>query len=351
MLSNAAQHFLGFTKTQIEEVVDKTLEGHQRSILAELTVDEVYQDRIKFQRLVREHAEKDLFKMGIRIISYTLRDIKDPNGYLDSLGRRRVSEVNRDATIGVEQALSQQGQATASANREMAEEVNRAEQLINEFEKQFKEVKYGVERDVRTEQQIAAQAYAIVAQREEMTIADEEGKVNVIKTQKETELANIEKERVAMMLRASQRLPADAKRFKVETLAGAEAQKIQLMAQAEATAIEVAGQSLAKVIQAKGLAERDVMESKAVAWSKYGQAAYLNMIIEQLPELAAQITKPLAKTDKVVILGGDDEIGSAKVTGEILRVMQQLPEIVEGITGLNLTNSLASLSEGAASSP
>jgi hypothetical protein len=99
-LEKAAAQFVDKSREQIQDMVRETLEGHQRAIMAELTVDEIYKDRMMFQRKVRETADIDLAKMGLRVISYTLKDVSDQNGYMNSLGVRRIEEVKKDARMG-----------------------------------------------------------------------------------------------------------------------------------------------------------------------------------------------------------------------------------------------------------
>lgn len=69
-----------------------------------LTVEEVYKDRDRFATLVREVASPDVGKMGIEILSFTIRDIMDKVEYLNSLGKAQTAVVKRDADIGVAEA-------------------------------------------------------------------------------------------------------------------------------------------------------------------------------------------------------------------------------------------------------
>ena len=77
MLHAACQQFLGKTESEIRNVALETLEGHQRAIMGTMTVEEIYQDRKKFSKSVFEVASSDLVHMGISVISYTLKDIRD----------------------------------------------------------------------------------------------------------------------------------------------------------------------------------------------------------------------------------------------------------------------------------
>ena len=61
-------------------------------------------DRDTFASLVREVASPDVGRMGIEILSFTIKDIYDKVNYLDSLGITQTANVKRDADIGVAEA-------------------------------------------------------------------------------------------------------------------------------------------------------------------------------------------------------------------------------------------------------
>jgi len=77
MLLAACEQFLGKPETEIQQIALVTLEGHQRAIMGSMTVEEIYKDRKKFSKQVFEVASSDLVNMGITVVSYTLKDIRD----------------------------------------------------------------------------------------------------------------------------------------------------------------------------------------------------------------------------------------------------------------------------------
>lgn len=79
------------------------------SFLGTLTVEEVYKDRDQFATLVREVAAPDVGRMGIEILSFTIKDIFDKVQYLSSLGKAQTAIVKRDAHVGVAQAVRDAG--------------------------------------------------------------------------------------------------------------------------------------------------------------------------------------------------------------------------------------------------
>lgn len=106
-IATAAEQFLGKTTEELENEAREVLEGHLRSILGSMTVEEIYQNRDKFSQSVQEVASVDLAKMGLVIVSFTIKEVRDKNGYLDSLGKPRIAQVKRDADIAEAEALKE----------------------------------------------------------------------------------------------------------------------------------------------------------------------------------------------------------------------------------------------------
>jgi flotillin len=82
------------------------------------------------------------------------------------------------------------------------------------------------------------------------------------------------------------------------------------------------------------------MTKKALAYEKYTQAAVLDTYIKVLPELAKAVSEPLSKVDKIVIVGGDKELGTTKITGQVAQVLAQMPDVVKALTGADVRDFL-----------
>jgi len=117
-LKIAAGQLLGLPKRDIEHLARQTLEGHQRAIMGTLTVEEIYQDRKKFSTGVKDFATQDISNLGLEIVSFTIKDVKDDEGYLEALGRKRTAEVKRDARIGEAEADRDAGIREAEAKKQ-----------------------------------------------------------------------------------------------------------------------------------------------------------------------------------------------------------------------------------------
>ena len=73
----------------------------EQSPTGTLTVEAIYQDRDQFAMLVRDMASPDVGRMGIEILSFTIKDVFDNVDYLESLGKTQTANVKRDADVGV----------------------------------------------------------------------------------------------------------------------------------------------------------------------------------------------------------------------------------------------------------
>jgi flotillin len=128
--------------------------------------------------------------------------------------------------------------------------------------------------------------------------------------------------------------------------AEAEEFRIQSEARGKSDAMKLEGIAQAEKTKQLGLAEAESMLKKAQAWDKYNQAAILEMYLKMLPELAKSIAEPLSKVDKIVVVGGDKNLGTTKITAQVGEILAQMPEVVKTLTGVDmkkyLKNKLAS---------
>jgi len=340
MLHNACQQFLGKRTIEIEKVALETLEGHQRAIMGTMTVEEIYQDRKKFSLSVFEVATADLVNMGIAVISYTLKDIRDDQGYLLALGRRRIAEVQTEARIGQAIAKMQSGIKEADANEKKkgAEYTNKIEEARSERDKELKKAAYDME--VNTKKATAEMSYELQAAITKQKIKEEEMQVKVIERAQQINVQEQEIKRRERELEAQVRKPAEAEKYKVEKLAEANRNKIILEAEAEAESIRIRGEAEAFAIEAKAKAEAEQMSKKADAWRDYQEAAMVDMLLDVLPKVAAEVAAPLSKVNKVTMVSsGSGDVGAAKITQELLDIVINMPAAMEKLTGVDITKT------------
>jgi flotillin len=354
----ASEQFLSKNTAQIQNVALQTLEGHLRGILGNLSVEEIYRDRDKFAQRVQEVSALDMKNMGLTIVSFTIKNIHDAQGYLDALGQSRIAEVKRDATIGQANAQRDATIQSARARQEGETAKFEAETKIAEAQKNYSVQKAAYDAEVNQKKAEAELAYPLQQNITNQKVKEQEVQIAVVEKRKQIEVQEQEVVRRERELEATIRKPADAEQYRIRTLA--DAKKYQTETEAlgqaaatrnlgtgEADANKARGLAQADVIQAQGLAEAQATSKKAQAWEEYTQAAILQQLLDKLPELASAIAQPLAKTEKIVIIssGGDGNsgAGASKVTRDVTDIIAQLPVVIESLTGISLIDLLKNL--------
>jgi flotillin len=388
-LHAAAERFLGKMPEEIAKIALETVQGHLRAILGTLSVEDIYKNRDQFAQKVQEISAGDLANMGLGIDSFTIRDIRDKHGYLEALGKPRIAEVKRTAAIAEAVAAKEAAIAQADAERETRQRQAEALKLSQEAEakrdaavaeanadkvRRQREADASARRAAeiavfQAEQASAEQQAVATRKRAEAEMAfDLQKKTMEIQIQ-EQEISRREKE-----LDATIKRQADAKRYEMETIAAATRKKIETEAEAErqrlsavaegekarglaaaavtqaqgvaeAEARKAQGLAEAEARKAQGLAEALAMEKKADAWRKYNEAAVMQILAPILPEIARAVAEPLSRIDHITLVstGGTAGDGVSRITGEVAKVISQVPPVVESLTGVRVGDLLGRL--------
>ncbi|MDQ0413559.1 flotillin family protein [Mesobacillus stamsii] len=368
-IATAAEQFLGKSKEDRENEAKEVLEGHLRSILGSMTVEEIYKNRDKFSQEVQRVASQDLAKMGLVIVSFTIKDVRDKNGYLDSLGKPRIAQVKRDADIATADAEKETRIKKAEADKEAKKaEFERATEIA-EAEKinGLKRAEFRREQDIAKAR--ADQAYDLENARAQQEVTEQEMQVKIIERQKQIELeekeilrrerqydSEVKKkadadrysvEQSAAADKARQIAEADANKYRIEAMARAEAERIRMDGLAKADAERAQGETEAEIIRLKGIAEAEAKEKIAEAFEQFGQAAILDMIVKMLPEYAKQIAAPLGNIDKITVVdtGSSGPNGGAnKVTSYATNLMSTLQESLKASSGIDVKELIENFS-------
>src|SRR5271170_4644336 len=357
-IATAAEQFLSKGVEDIKNIAMQTLEGHLRAILGTMTVEEIYQNRDAFASRVQEVAAGDMANMGLTIISFTIRDIRDSQGYLDALGKPRIAQVKRDAIIAQAEADRDSQIRSAQANQAGQEAKFIADTKIAEAQRDYQSNVAQYQASVNVQKAEADLAYDLQKYKTGQLVKAEEVQVSIIEKQKQIELQQQEISRKSRELEATVQKPADAERYKVETLANARKFQLETEAAGAASATKATGFAGADVVKATGLAEAEAnkarglaeaavieaqgkataeaMRVKAESFKQYNEAAVIEMIMRVMPDVAGKISEPLAKTEKIVIInsGNGPGGGASKLTGDITQIMSQLPPVIESLTGI-----------------
>jgi flotillin len=358
-IATASEQFLSKTQPEMARIAIQTVEGHLRAILGTMTVEEAYSNRDAFAQKVQEVASSDLANMGLTIISFTIRDIRDKTGYLEALGKPRIAQVKRDATIGEAEATRDATIRSAEATRDGQTAKFAADTKIAEAQRDYQMRVAEYTASVNQRKAEADLSYDLQKYKTNQAVKREEVQVQVVEKEMSINVQEKEIERKQKELTAMIEKPADAERYKVETLASAEKYRLQTTAVgqadytkatgfaqadvvkatglAEADANKARGLAQADVIKAQGFSEAEANKKKAEAWQAYNEAAIAQILIEKLPEIAKAIAEPLTKTEKIVIVNaGGDSAGASKVTKDVANIIAQLPPVVEALSGVRL---------------
>jgi len=323
LLEKACENFMGRSHDDMIRILTSTLDGHLRGIVGQLTPQEVFQDRDKFNENVLAIATPDLALMGIQLMSFVVQKIEDRVDYFTSIGRAQTAEAKKDATIGEVNANMDADINTAECDQIKAIAKIDADKLITDNEKDYKLVKFDCKTETDRAAVVAKLAYDIQKYKELETIREEEIKVDVLKKTKEIEIAEIETRRKEKELVGTIRAPADyhAEKILIEYTGNRDAK--MMLAEADAEKIRLLGKAEASAILAVGSAESEAMRVRAEAMQKWGRAAIIQMVLESLPGLAAEVAAPLSKIEEIVVLGGENQ--SPKVEpADMLSIMQQV---------------------------
>ncbi len=325
----AAEQFLSRGRDDIIRTAQQAVEGHLRAAVGAHSIEDVYRERAKLVSATKEQAGSDLHAMGLETVSLTIRSITDKQGYLEALGRPRTAEVKRDAVRG-----------EAEAEREAKAARFSADTAIEESRRDYELRKSSFKQEGQQASAEADLAYDLQRAITQQEVRAQELQVEIVERQKAIELMEAEVRRRINELEAEVLEPAKAEARKVEALA--EARKEELAAQ---------GAGEADAVRLRGTAEAEAMVAKAGAWGMYNEAAIADRLLSILPELAAAVSEPLSKTEKIVMISGGngngDGVGAHRVTRDVMQIVAELPEVLESLTGKKLDELVAALPKAA----
>ncbi|PZE21702.1 flotillin family protein [Paenibacillus xerothermodurans] len=366
-IATAAEQFMGKPTEALQGEAQEVLEGHLRAILGSMTVEEVYRNRDKFAQEVQGVAAKDLKKMGLQIVSFTIKDLRDKHGYLDALGKPRIAAVKRDADIAEAQALRD-----ARIQKAQAEEEGQKAELLRDTniaeadkDKELKIASFKKEQDqARAE---ADQSYHIQEARSKQSVVEEQMKVELVRKEREIDLeakeilrrekqydAEVKKkadadryavEQAAEADKAKRLREADAMQYRIEAEAKAMAEQKRLEGLAVADAERAKGTAEAEVIRLRGLAEAEAKQKLAEAFEKFGEAAVLDIIVKMLPELAGKVAEPIRSIDKLTVVDTGHGEGAARVSNYVTSLMATAPEMLKDVSGIDLDKLVKGFAE------
>src|SRR6266699_3510968 len=372
-IKTAAEQFLSKRQDDRENLIRLVMEGHLRGIVGQLTVEDLVKDPENVGTKMLKTVTPDMDKMGLEVISFTIKDVRDKNDYISNMGRPQIVQIRKQADIAA--ALGQRDTQIQQANaaREAAVAKSAADQervkaeaqslgFQAESQRDLALKKAAFDAEVKKQQAVADKSYDIQANVTQQQVIAEAVRVTEVEKNAQIKVQEAEIKRRELELQATVQKAAEAERRRVETVAEAERQRLILEAQGQADAaktrgvgdadanrarglseaevIRAKGLAEAEVIRAKGEAEADAMKVKAAAFHEYNQAAVLDKLLTGMPEIVRAIAEPLSKVDKVTIVstGSDNShgMGASRITGDVMNMVAQVPALFELLSGTRI---------------
>ena len=355
-IQTAAEQFLTKTSQEREGLIRLVLEGHLRGIIGQLTVEEIVKQPEMVGERMRSTCADDMNKMGLEVISFTIKEVRDKNEYISNMGRPDVARIRRDADVAaaeadrdtaIKRAEAQRAAAVAKAQadqeRVLAETLSQAKQAEATRDLEIKKANY--QETIKKQTAQADKAYDIQTHIMQQQLVAEQVKVHQVEKEHEIAVQDAEIKRVERELIATVLKQAEIQRQRIETLAEAEKSRATIEAEGRAAAIRVQGEAEAEIIFKKGEAEARAMNVKAEAYQEWNQAAVVDKLITGLPEVVKALAAPLANIDKITIVSTGDgkAAGMHKVTGDMVEMAAQIPALFETLSGMQISDLLSKI--------
>src|SRR5499433_284998 len=350
----AAEQFLTKTDQEREGLIRLVMEGHLRGIIGQLTVEEIVKQPEMVSDRMRSTCADDMNKMGLEVVSFTIKEVRDKNDYIVNMGRPDVARIKRDADVAaaeadrdtaIKRALATREAAIAKAQadqeRVIAETLSQARQAEAQRDLDIKKATY-VE-TVKKQEAQADKAYEIQTNVMQQQVVAEAVRVQQVEREQqikvqEAEITRREKELIATVLKQ-----AEIEKQRIAVLAEAERNRLSTEAEGFAAATRLKGEADADIIFKKGDAEARAMNVKAEAFQEYNQAAVIDKLLTSLPEIMQAIATPLNKVDKITIVstGSGSSTGMHKLTGDMTEIAAQVPALFEALSGTPMADLLS----------
>lgn len=365
-IRTAAEQFLSKPQLERQELLRLVMEGHLRGIVGQLTIEQIVKDPEMVGGKVRSTCAEDLGKMGLEIVSFTIKEVKDRNEYIENMGKpdiariRKVADIaaaeaDRDTAIRRAETARESAVAKAMADQErvIAETASQTRQSEAQRDLSLKQAEFASQ--TKTQQATADKAYEIQTNVMQQRVIAEEVAIDRVRREEQIKVQDAEIERRERELVATVLKPAEIDRQRIQTLAEAERQRLALEATGRAEAVRVQGTADAEIIRVKGAAEADIirakgeaeaqaMQVKAAAFQEYNQAAVIDKLLTGMPDVVRALSESLTKVDRITIVStgdGKQSLGPSQITGDIAKMIAQVPAIFETLTGVTLGDLMA----------
>jgi flotillin len=357
-IMTSAEQFLSKTPQEREGLIRLVMEGHLRGIIGQLTVEQIVKEPEMVGERMRATCAEDMSKMGLEVVSFTIKEVRDKNEYITNMGRPDIARIRRDAEIAMAEAERDTAIRRAIALREAAVAKSAADQerVLAETMSLTKQAEAQRDLDVQKaqytetaqrQQAQADKAYELQTNVMQQKVIAEQVKVQQVEKEaqvkvQEAEILRNEKELIATVLKKS-----EIEKQRIENMANAEKSRIVAEAEGRAQAIRTQGEAEASIIFQKGEAEAKAMNIKAEAYQEWSQAAVVDKLITNMADVVRAMSEPLAKVDKITIVSTGDgkNVGAHKLTGEMTEIAAQVPALFEALSGMKMSDLMSNIKQ------
>src|SRR2546425_3582885 len=258
-IHTASEQFLTKTPDQRESLIRLVMEGHLRGIIGQLTVEQIVKEPEMVGERMRSTCADDMNKMGLGVVSFTIKEVRDKNEYIVNMGRPDVARIKRDADVAAAEASRDTVVATAAAQlsaavataeadqkRIEAQTLSLAKQAEAQRELDIKKATYL--ETVKKQQAQADKAYEIQTNVMQQQVVAEQVKIEQVQKEQQIKVQDAEIQRRERELIATVLKQAEIERKRIETLAEAEKQRLIAEAEGHADATRTQGQAEAESI-------------------------------------------------------------------------------------------------------
>src|ERR1700716_2068343 len=355
-IRTAAEQFLTKPQDEREALLRLVMEGHLRGIVGLLKVEEIVKEPEIVAGRVRDSVSDDLTKMGLEVVSFTIKKVIDENDYINNMGRPDIARVKREADIAtaeaerdtaIRRAMAMReaavAQAAADQERVIAQTASESRQAEATRDLEVKRAEYDA--TIREQRALAEKAYEISSNQAQQKVVAEQVRIDQVQRQEQIKVQQLEVQRRVLELEATVTKPAEAEGQRMQVLAEGQRQKLSIEAAGQAEATRLQGTAEAEIVRAKGQAEADAMHQKAEAYQEYSQAAVLDKLIGAMPEIVRALSQSLASVDKITVVSTGDgkSPGVSQLTGEVAKMVAQVPELFETLTGQKVSDLMTRL--------
>ena len=352
----SAEQFLTKTPPQREGLIRLVMEGHLRGIIGQLTVEQIVKEPEMVADRMRSTCADDMSKMGLEVVSFTIKEVRDKNDYITNMGRPDVARIKRDADVAAAEAERDTAIRRANALRESAIAKAQADQerVIAETASLAKQAEAQRDLDIqkaqfteqsRKQEATADKSYELQTNVMQQRVIAEQVKIQQVEKEQQikvqdAEILRHEKELISTVLKG-----AEIERQRIENLASAEKSRLTAEAEGRSAATRMQGEAEASIIFQKGEAEAKAMNVKAEAYQEWSQAAVVDRLIAAMPEVMRALSEPLSKVDKITIVstGSDGVTGANKLTGDMMKIASQVPALFESLSGMNVAELMTNV--------